>query len=174
LLDAALDAQIGSDPGEKQHDQPTADHDAEREEWHEYGRPILRRKIGQADFPRGEAHAGDKAAEDRDGYRVAIGFRMLIRNDEQHFVGGLLVAPPAFDRRKLGGLVIVDVVAVEMAEEALHWHEDRGEIEAHAQRDSSLGMEFALHQVLAATQKAPVRYEATSSSISKFESYHAA
>src|SRR3954453_757838 len=49
-LYAVFDAQICANPGEKQHDQAAPDHDAEGEERGEHWWPILRRKIGQADF----------------------------------------------------------------------------------------------------------------------------
>ena len=85
---------------------------------------------------------------------------------DQDLARRLLVVPAPFDRRKLRRLVVVDEVADEMTEKELRRHEDCREIEAHAQHDPSLGLEIAsaadTRRPVAATQKAPVRYEASS------------
>ena len=147
MLEAALDAEIGPKPGEEQHRHPAADHDPEREERDEHRRPVLRRKIGQADFLRREAHAGDQAAQDRNADGEAVRLGRGIGDGDQHLARRLLVAPAPFDRREFRGLIVMDEVAGEMTEKELRRNEDGREIEAHAQHDSRFGLEVAPQEI---------------------------
>jgi len=130
LLDAALDAEMGSEPGKEQHYDAAADHDPEREERDEHRRPVPRRKVGQADFLRRQAHAGDQAAQKRNADSELVRLRCCIGDGDEDLAGGLLVAPAALDCRKLRRLIVMDEVAGEMTEKELRRNEgpprDRG------------------------------------------------
>src|SRR5580704_4616357 len=105
-----LKAQIGSKPGQYEHDQSAADHDTEGGERDQHWRPVPRRKIGESDFLGCQTHAADDASQNRDLDFVPIRFGRRIWNPDQHLARWLLIMPAALDRRKLRGLVVVDVV----------------------------------------------------------------
>ena len=105
------------------------------------------RKIGQADFLRREAHAGDQAAQNRNADGEVVRLGCGIGNGDQHLARRLLVMPAPFDRRELRRLIVVDEVADEMTEKELRRNEDGREIEAHAQHDARLGLEIASQEI---------------------------
>jgi hypothetical protein len=105
LRDAAFDAQVGSKPGNGEHNQSTPDHDSEREERNDYRGTVLGRKVGQADLFGGETHARDQATENRDLDLIMIGLCRRIGDRNQDFSGRLLVVPAPLDGGKFRRLV---------------------------------------------------------------------
>src|SRR3954466_9440742 len=55
--------------------------------------------------------------------------------------------PTPLDCCELGWLIVVDVIAGQMAEEELHRNEEYRQIKTHAQHDLRFGREFAPQQV---------------------------
>jgi hypothetical protein len=62
LLEAALAAQVRSDPGERQHEQTAPDHDSEGNEGNDHRRPVCAREVGQSDLFGVKAQAPDQTA----------------------------------------------------------------------------------------------------------------
>src|SRR6516162_5526214 len=147
LLDTPLVDQIRSDPGDQQHDQPAADHYSKREEGNDHWRPVLRREIGQPDLLGGEAHAPYQAAENRDRDLIVIGFRRRVGEGDQDLACRLLTMPTALDGGEFNGLIVMDIIAVEVSEEALDQQQHRREIQAHAEHNARFGVEFPTQQV---------------------------
>ena len=55
--------------------------------------------------------------------------------------------PSRLDRREFSGLIVMDIVAGEVAEQYLDGHEDGRQEEAHAEHDARLHPESAAQQV---------------------------
>ncbi len=111
-----LQAQIGAEPGNRQHGQAATDHDAEGQEWNEHGRAVFGREARQADLLGGQAQACDHAPENRNFDFIVVGLCGRIGYPNQDFAGWLFIVPAAFDRGEFRRLIVVHVVADEMAE----------------------------------------------------------
>src|SRR5208337_5407659 len=139
LFDSAPCAGIGTDPGDRQHDQTAADNDAKGEERNHHRRPVLGWKIGQPDLLGIEAHASDQTAKNRYRDRVFVALSHGVGNGYYDFAGRFLIVPAALDSCELGRLIVVNVVPVEMSKKDLKGDQYGSKVQAHAEHDAALG-----------------------------------
>src|SRR6516165_7290958 len=112
-----------SNPGNRHHDQPHADHEPKREKRYDDRRLVARRVSIQTDFLRSPVTRGDEAAELRYFDREEVAVPPRIGNCDQHFTGRLLRLPSCLDCSEFGGLVLQDIEASKMAKYHLHRNE---------------------------------------------------
>jgi Cytochrome bd terminal oxidase subunit I len=132
-LQPAAPQQQHAEPGHRQHDQAHADHDTEGEEGNDDGRAIPRRKRIEADLARIPGARGDEAAELGHHHREQVLLRPRIGEADQDLARRLLGLPPRLDRCEFRRLIMMDVVAGQVADPQLQRNENGDQAHPPAQ-----------------------------------------